>query len=82
MKRNDDEFYYEIIIFDEFNNKKNYDAILIMINRLTKYFYIVPFKKEYIVKQLKYIALNKLIRYHELFKKIISDKNKLFIFNY
>ena len=46
MKRNNDKFYYEIIVFDKFNNKKNYDIILIMINCLIKYFYIVFFKKK------------------------------------
>ena len=31
---------------------------------------------------MKYIVLDKLIKYHELSKKIINDKDKLFIFNY
>ena len=62
--------------------KKNYDAILIIIDRLTKYSYIVFFRKKYIAKQFKYIVLNKLIKYHELSKKTINDRNKLFTFNY
>ena len=61
--------------------KKNYDAILIMIDRLTKYSHIVFFKKKYIAEQFEYIILNKIIKYPELSKKIINDKNKLFIFN-
>ena len=82
MKRNNNEFYYEITAFDKFNNKKNYDAILIMIDCLIKYFHIVFFKKKYIVEQLKYIVLNKLIRYHELLKKITNNRDKMFISNY
>ena len=82
MKRNNDEFHYEIIVIDEFNYKKNYDAILIMIDRLIKYSHIVFLKKKYIAKQFEYIVLNKLIKYHELSKKIINDRNKLFISNY
>ena len=62
--------------------KKNYDAILIMIDRLTKYSYMIFFRKKYTAKQFEYIILNRLIKYHELSKKIINDKNKLFIFNY
>ena len=62
--------------------KKNYDVILIMIDRLINYNHIVFFKKKYIVKQLKYIVLNKLIKYHKLFKELTNDRNKLFIFNY
>ena len=45
--------------------KKNYDAILIMIDRLIKYSHIAFFKKKYIAEQLEDIVLNKLIKYHE-----------------
>jgi hypothetical protein len=48
---------------------ENYDSILVMINRLTKYFHIISFKKTYSAEQLEYIVLNKLIKYHELSKK-------------
>ena len=63
-------------------NKKAYDAILVMIYRLTKYCHIIFFKKTYNVEQLKYIVLNRLIRYQEISKKFINDKDKLLIFNY
>ena len=75
-------FIIKLSLSMNFILKKNYDAILIMIDRLTKYSHIIFFKKKYIAEQLKYIVLNKLIKYHELSKKIISDKDKLFIFNY
>ncbi len=61
---------------------ENYDSILVMIDRLTKYSHIISFKKTYSAKQLKYIVLNKLIKYHELSKEIINNRNKLFTFNY
>ena len=63
-------------------NEKTYNAILVMINRLIKYCHIVFFKKTYDVEQLKYIVLNRLIRYQEILKKFINDKDKLFTFNY
>ena len=62
--------------------KKSYNAILVMIDRLIKYSIIVPFREEYIVEQLRYIVLNKLIRDHELPKGITSDRDKLFTSNY
>lgn len=62
--------------------KKLYDVILIMIDRLTKYSHIISFKETYSAKQLGYIVLNRLIKYHELLKALISDRDKLFIFNY
>ena len=50
-------------------NEKAYDAILVMIDRLIKYCHIIFFKKTYDVEQLKYIVLNRFIRYHEISKK-------------
>ena len=53
-----------------------------MIDRLIKYCHIVFFKEIYNVEQLKYIVLNRLIKYQEISKEFINDKDKLFIFNY
>ena len=63
-------------------NKEAHDAIFVMIDRLTKYYHIIFFKEIYNVEQLKYIVLKKLIRYQKISKKLINDKDKLFIFNY
>ena len=62
--------------------KESYDSILVMIDRLTKYAHIVSFRKKYIVEELEYIILDRLIRYHELSKKVTSDKDRLFTSNY
>ena len=59
-----------------------YDSIFVMINRLIKYLYIISFNEVYIAKQLKFIILNKLIRYHDISRGITNDKDKLFTFNY
>ncbi len=53
-----------------------------MIDKLIKYLHIIACKKKFIVEQLKYIILNRLIRYHNILKKLTSDKDKLFTFNY
>ena len=63
-------------------NEKTYDAILVMIDRLTKYCHIIFFKEIYNVEQLKYVVLNRLIRYQKISKGLINDKDKLFTFNY
>ena len=63
-------------------NEETYDAILVMIDRLIKYCHIVFFKKTYNVEQLKYVVLNRLIRYQRISKELINDRDKLFIFNY
>ena len=81
MKRNHNKFYYEIIEIKKFNKKK-YDSILIMMNKLIKYFYIIVYKKNYIVKQFEFIILNKLIKYYNILSKLTNDKNKFSTFNY
>ncbi len=53
-----------------------------MINKLIKYLYIIACKEKFIVEQLEYIVLNQLIRYHNILKELISNRDKLFTFNY
>ena len=63
-------------------NEEAYDAIFVMIDRLTKYCHIVFFKETYNVEQLKHVVLNRLIRYQKISKGFINNKDKLFTFNY
>ncbi len=53
-----------------------------MIDKLIKYSHIIAYRKKFIAKQLKYIVLNRLIQYYNIFKELISDKDKLFTSNY
>jgi len=61
---------------------EKYDSILVMIDRLIKYSHIIACKEKFTVEQLRYIVLNRLIRYHDILKELISDKDKLFTSNY
>ena len=62
--------------------KNKYNLILIIVNKFIKYLYIIACKKKFIAKKLKYIVLNRLIQYYNIFKKLISNRDKLFISNY
>ncbi len=53
-----------------------------MINKLIKYLHIIACKEKFIVEQLKYIILNRFIRYHNIFKGLTSNRDKLFTSNY
>ena len=59
-----------------------YDNILMIIDRLIKYNHLISFNEKYSADQLKFIVLNKLIRYHDILKEITSDRDKLFTSNY
>ncbi len=62
--------------------EERYDLILVMIDKLTKYSHIIACKEKITAEQLKYIVLNRLIRYHDIPKELISDRDKLFTSNY
>ncbi len=62
--------------------ENKYNLILIIVNKLIKYLYIIVYKKKFIAEQLKYIILNRFIQYYNIFKKLINNRDKLFISNY
>ncbi len=53
-----------------------------MVDKLIKYSHIIACTEKFIVEQLGYIVLNRLIRYHDILKALTSDKDKLFTSNY
>jgi hypothetical protein len=62
--------------------EERYNLILVMIDKLIKYLYIIACKEKFTAEQLRYIVLNRLIRYHNIFKELINDRDKLFTSNY
>jgi hypothetical protein len=62
--------------------RDKYNLILIMIDKFIKYLHIIACKEKFIVEQLKYIVLNRLIRYYNMFKELICNRDKLFTSNY
>ncbi len=55
-----------------------FDSILTIVNRLTKYTMFISFKKTTTASVLMYIILQELINNHELLKKFVTDRDKLF----
>ncbi len=55
-----------------------FDSILTIVDQLTKYTMFVPFKETTTASVLTYTILWELINNHELLKKFITDKDKLF----
>jgi hypothetical protein len=55
-----------------------YDAIMVIVDRHTKYTTILPFKETYDAIKLGYIFLDRIIRNRGFPKEIISDRDKLF----
>ena len=59
-----------------------YDAILVIVDRFTKYAIMIPFRRDYTAQQLAYVLKDRLIREHGIPRTIISDRDKLFTSNY
>jgi hypothetical protein len=53
-----------------------------MIDKFIKYLHIIACKDKFTAEQLRYIVLNRLIRYYNILKELISDRDKLFTSNY
>jgi hypothetical protein len=56
-----------------------YDSILVIINRLTKYTYIILYLKANIVEDLAYTFFRVIITNYNILEKMISDRDKFFI---
>ena len=63
----------------ELITKISFDSILVVTDRLTKYGYFILYKESFLAEDLAYMFNKHIIRNHGIPKKIISDKDKLFI---
>jgi hypothetical protein len=59
-----------------------YDLIIVIVNKLTKYAIIIPFKETYNISELGWVILDRLIRDYSILKLITLDRDKLFTLNY
>jgi hypothetical protein len=56
-----------------------YDSILVVMDRLTKYIYMILYLEASIVEDLVYMFLKVVVANYNTLEKMISDKNKFFI---
>ena len=59
-----------------------FDSIMVIVDKLTKYAVLIPYKETYKAYQLGFILLDKLIRDHGIPESIILDRDRLFISYY
>jgi transposase InsO family protein len=59
-----------------------YDSIMVVVDRHTKYTTMIPFKETYDAVRLGYIFLDRIVRYRGFPKEVTSDRDKLFTSNY
>ena len=59
--------------------KAKYDSILVIMDRLTKYAYFIPYQEKSTVEDLTYIFAKEVVVNHGRPQRIISNRDKLFI---
>ncbi|PTB58445.1 hypothetical protein M431DRAFT_79684, partial [Trichoderma harzianum CBS 226.95] len=59
-----------------------YDNIFIVVNKLIKITYFIPFKKASNIEELAYVIIKYIISSYKLLGDIISDRGNIFIFKF
>jgi hypothetical protein len=59
-----------------------FDSILVIIDRFTKYGYFILYKESLLAEELVYAFNKHIIGNYGISKKIISDRDKLFILRF
>ena len=76
------DFIMKLLKSEDVSTRVKYNSILVVVDKLTKYTYLILCKKDFIVKQIAYVVLDKVIRYHGILKSITLDKDKIFKNNF
>jgi hypothetical protein len=72
-------FTVKLLLFIELIIEVVFDLILIVIDRLIKYEYFILYKESLSVEKLVYAFNKYIIKNYGILKKIISNRDKLFI---
>jgi hypothetical protein len=73
------DFIVKLPLFVELMTGVVFDSILVIIDRLTKYGYFIPYKESLLAEELAYAFNKHIIGNYGILKEIISDRDKLFI---
>jgi hypothetical protein len=76
------DFIIIILLLQDLITRIKYDFILVVINRLIKYIYIILYLKASIAKNLVYIFLRVVVTNYNALEEMISDRNKFFILRF
>jgi hypothetical protein len=73
------DFVIKLLLSRDLIIRIKYDFILVVIDRLTKYTYIILYLKASTAEDLAYMFLRVVIANYSALEKIILDRNKFFI---
>jgi hypothetical protein len=73
------DFVIKLLLLQDLIIRIEYDSILVITDKLTKYIYIILYLKASITEDLAYIFLRVIVINYSALEEMISDRNKLFI---
>jgi hypothetical protein len=73
------DFVVKLLLLRDLIIRVEYDCILVVTDRLTKYIYIILYLEANIIENLAYMFLKVVVTNYNALEKMISDRNKLFI---
>ena len=76
------DFIIKLSKSEEINTNIKYNNILMIVDKLTKYIYLVLYNELFKANQIAWIVLDRVIRHHGIPESIISDRDKIFINNF
>lgn len=72
-------FIIDFFNFSSYKSADVFDCVMITVNRFTKMSYYFSCEKTMNFKRFAYLLIKDVINFHELFERIISDRETLFI---
>jgi hypothetical protein len=76
------DFVIKLLLSRDLITGVKYDSILVVMDRLTKYTYIILYLEASMVEDLVYTFLRIIVANYNVLEKMISDKDKLFILRF
>jgi hypothetical protein len=73
------DFVIKLLLLQDLIIRIEYDFILVITDKLTKYIYIILYLKASTAEDLVYIFLRIIVANYSTLEEMISDRNKLFI---
>ena len=76
------DFIIKLLKLEDLVINIKYDSILIVVDKLTKYVYLISYNEKFTAKQTVWVVLDRVIQYHKIPEIIILDRDKIFINNF
>jgi hypothetical protein len=73
------DFVIKLLLLQDLITGVKYDSILVIMDKLTKYIYIILYLEASIAEDLAYAFLRVVVANYNTLEEMISDRNKFFI---